>query len=575
MLKSIKFPIQNIKDTKLFFVSGIALLFIFLFPYIYLGIGSYLTIHDNLDSEFVFLHLLKSTGLLFGFDGNTIVPNVMNGIPRSFFHSEFSFIRLLFLIFPSFWAYVINSVLIRMIGFMGMYLFAKDYLMKGSNTKAIIAISALFSFIPIYSVYGLSVMGQPILIWAFLNLCYNHRSILNWLIISAFPFYAHIAMIAPFIVAALSIYGIYRFTNKNLTINKSYFIGLGILICGFLIANIITLKSFIWPGDYISHRSAWVAEPYSIKNALIDFYTIFAKGQYHSSSFTALPIYLFALVTFFIVKNDLKKIKILALPIVIIGIISLFAATYPIICFKMQNFSHILLSFQFSRIEFLIPVLWFIILGISVQYTFQKLHPVIIPSFLIVQFLFIAWQNEELRYNYAKTIFAKEYAEKIPGFKSFYAAELFGEVATFINKPKSEYRVVSLGMFPSIAQYNGFYTLDSYQNNYPLKYKQEFREIIASELNKNNELRQYYDDWGSRCYLFSAELRNTCNLTCSKKCGSRADSLDINSSALKKMGGEYIFSAVPIINYEQLQLNFLKKFSDINSEWDIYLYKIL
>ncbi len=129
-------------------------------------------------------------------------------------------------------------------------------------------------------------------------------------------------------------------------------------------------------------------------------------------------------------------------------------------------------------------------------------------------------------------------------------------------------------MHPSVAQYNGFYTLDSYQNNYRLEYKHEFRNIIASELDKNEELRIYFDYWGSRCNVFSSELRKTYDLMCAKEYNAYVNNLSIDTEALRKMGGEYILSAVIIGNYKELNLKFLKKFSDKNSMWDIYLYKL-
>lgn len=42
---------------------------------------------------------------------------------------------------------------------------------------------------------------------------------------------------------------------------------------------------------------------------------------------------------------------------------------------------------------------------------------------------------------------------------------------------------------------HGFYTVDGYSNNYPLEYKHRFREVIAAELEKNEEVRVYFDLW--------------------------------------------------------------------------------
>ena len=78
-----------------------------------------------------------------------------------------------------------------------------------------------------------------------------------------------------------------------------------------------------------------------------------------------------------------------------------------------------------------------------------------------------------------------------PTFQEFYAEELFQEIDQFIGLPKSSYRVASIGLHPAVSQYNGFYTLDTYNNFYPLTYKYEFRKIITKELEKSGVLRRY------------------------------------------------------------------------------------
>ena len=50
--------------------------------------------------------------------------------------------------------------------------------------------------------------------------------------------------------------------------------------------------------------------------------------------------------------------------------------------------------------------------------------------------------------------------------------------------------------------------------------------------------------------------------------------LELNTSALKEMGGEFILSAVEILNDTQNHLEFLRTFEDRSSPWKIYLYKI-
>ncbi|MDA6131502.1 DUF6044 family protein, partial [Escherichia coli] len=62
-----------------------------------------------------------------------------------------------------------------------------------------------------------------------------------------------------------------------------------------------------------------------------------------------------------------------------------------------------------------------------------------------------------------------------PTVRQFYAEEQFSAIKEYIGLPQEDYRVASIGLHPAIAQYNGFYTLDSYNNFYPLTYKYQFR----------------------------------------------------------------------------------------------------
>jgi hypothetical protein len=157
-------------------------------------------------------------------------------------------------------------------------------------------------------------------------------------------------------------------------------------------------------------------------------------------------------------------------------------------------------------------------------------------------------------------------------YREFFSAELFTEIKAFIGKPPQEYRVVSLGMLPGIALQNGFYVLDSYQTIYPLEYKRRFREIIAPELEKDESLRRYFDDWGSRCYFYSSELRGRFSTKHDQK--RRVEHLDINVQALRELGGAWILAAVEIVNARELGLTLEKVFERDDSPWQIFLYSV-
>jgi hypothetical protein len=78
-----------------------------------------------------------------------------------------------------------------------------------------------------------------------------------------------------------------------------------------------------------------------------------------------------------------------------------------------------------------------------------------------------------------------------------------------------------------------------------LSYK-HLRNIIAPELYKNKSLKSDFDLRGGRCYIFVDEV-----------------------------GGNYIFSSVPILNAKENQLDLQKIFNSKAAYWRIYLYKVM
>ena len=53
-----------------------------------------------------------------------------------------------------------------------------------------------------------------------------------------------------------------------------------------------------------------------------------------------------------------------------------------------------------------------------------------------------------------------------------------------------------------IAPMNDIKAIDGYHQMFSLSYKNKFRKIIKNELEQNEFLRNYYDFWGNRVYMF-------------------------------------------------------------------------
>ena len=104
-------------------------------------------------------------------------------------------------------------------------------------------------------------------------------------------------------------------------------------------------------------------------------------------------------------------------------------------------------------------------------------------------------------------------------FNGYYRTKDFIEFRKLIKK---EDRVVSVGLDPMIVAMNNIKVIDGYHNLYPQKYKIEFRKIIKAELEENENLRKYYDNWGSRVYAFVNNPRKPkLNFNAAKKIGAK------------------------------------------------------
>ena len=123
-----------------------------------------------------------------------------------------------------------------------------------------------------------------------------------------------------------------------------------------------------------------------------------------------------------------------------------------------------------------------------------------------------------------------------------------------IKKIVGEKRVISIGLDPLIAVANDIPVVDGYHNLYPLSYKKKFRKIIKQELQYNQGLKNYFDNWGNRVYVFY----------------NNQEKLNINFEEARNIGADFVISKFII------KSKFLKKICEkCNNNSKLNLYKIL
>ena len=140
---------------------GILVLAILAAPILYLKKGAVFPIHDQLD-ELILNYVLSAK-----YFGQSMIPNMMNGLPASALKpSAYIFLPLYALLSP-FAAFVIQYICVITTAFYGNYGAVKK--LTGSSIAAFLSAS-LFAMLPFRSIYGNCLSGVPLLVFSFLLL---------------------------------------------------------------------------------------------------------------------------------------------------------------------------------------------------------------------------------------------------------------------------------------------------------------------------------------------------------------------------------------------------------------------
>ena len=540
---------------------GVIAIFIYLFPYFYLGENAYITTHDFLDSTWGHLSNIINNNAFFKFDFK--LP-LLYGVDRNsiVYTSMFDIKSIIFYFFSPYWAIVVNLVLVKLIAFVGMYMLLATYLLE--NKQICLVISFIYSLIPFYVDFGVSSSGVPLLAYAIINI-YNKKWLkTSYALVVLYALYSAIGLSGVFVCFLLFVTICALYYSKGI-FNKHLVISLILLVFIYILANWAVLYGFFFKESFVSHRTEWVNEV-SLKDILIHCIDFFVNSQYHAGKFWALPLYAITTIIYFLLGRSDKKYT---LCMVIFAIVSLLTIIGELVRFLPLT---IFMSFQFDRFYFLLPSICFVLFAIACEKIFENGKHLFYYLFIITSLICVLRNNVEYNNN-IKNIVTDSYSTSYPSYKQFYDTKLFEDISDQLNIPQ-DYTVksVSLGLHPSVLEYNGYWCLDGYLMSYSLDYKKEFRKVIAKELSKNETLKKYFDNrGGSRCYMYSSELGKKFVI---KKDENKVDNLEIDVNALRNLGCQFLFSAVDIRNYEKLSLEFCGSYTSAHSFYKIYVYKL-
>ncbi|MEX0314681.1 MAG: DUF6044 family protein, partial [Allomuricauda sp.] len=312
------------KNYSNWYVLGMTVVALYFLPFLILGEESIIFIHDNLEISFIQRTILARNGLPLSPD--FLIEEVMNGLPRAYYPSSLSIVNIFFLLFTPFSAYVLNELLVRLVAYTGMYLLLNKYILENRKYKTHITIvgSLSFALIQFYSIQGLTIAGQPLLAYAFLNLLNERRIYLSYILICLYALYSYMVYSTIFILLMLLLFIIFKYI-KTKKIPKKFLFGFFLLGGVSLLVEYNLMIQILNP-NYVSNRSDFVVPALSmngIKDLVYSKYIV----PYHAGAFD--PIWI--IITFclsIITYNRIAKTMQTILLSILMLFCSVFVATF-------------------------------------------------------------------------------------------------------------------------------------------------------------------------------------------------------------------------------------------------------
>lgn len=583
----------------LWFVIGLAAVFVYLVPYYVLKGDAYFLVFDELDDGIVKYML---TAKYFG-QNPMIIPEFMGGQSPSAITVSSVAAALLYKIFKPLTAFIIMMTVELVTAYTGLYLLNKKIT---GNPFVGFFVGAVFTYLPFRPMFALNIVGFPLLLWAVLELAENDRKkcFILYACVAYFALgttmvlggYLAIGFIFVAIIVLFAIRKKYKANIKNLIAAE------GILIAVECITSIkLIIETFI-KNDVVSHREEMVAtiEP----NYLSKFKQMLFYGGGHSeccSKWIALSsLVLIVLLPFFfgIIKKSSKEtfeiikkeyiFMVSFYAVCIVFIVFSCVWTSPFAVEIRTNLGGVFKDFQFDRMYWTMPTCWMAVMMCELGILFEialllakqtkkiaralTLIPVAASLTVMILYSVNVYYSSYIYHNLRLVVFPETY--HVQTWNDFFAEPLFEDIGNAIGKDKSQYRVVSIGLEPAVSLYNGFSTIDGYCTNYPLEYKHRFRKIMEKEFTKEGVPSSYFDGYGSRCYLYVHGLDGKNGIR--KDNTTVLENVELNIEALKELGGNYIFSALEIGNADELGLKLIDEapFERDDCVYRVWVYEV-
>lgn len=552
---------QSLWNNRCILLSAILLL-IYLSPNIFFQKEARFLIHDNLNSNVVWYKNLAESGKLLG-SNNEIIPNSLGGLPRGCYPSEYYILPLLYLLFSPLMAYNINIVLMHILAFISMYVFANRYIFKYEYPLYTSLLALCFSLLPFWPSGGAAITCQPLLLYALLNIYHKDLNWKNWAIIIFIPFYSIVILSNLFFLILIGLFYAYTFIKER---RINYWFGAALML---FVLTTVFCEQRLFQMQFVEHFASQRADmrdfgSLNIKGIIGVSVLHFLFGQYHFYSLHFPLIFILSVMAFVFCKQyKVKRNILLGLMVAYLVSFLFIIPDWVSLQNAMKNTS--LIKSLSLRFYSLYPLIWYIIMGYSVYVLIELGKKIISISVISIMFLIIGYNmfsintKDYFKSDYAENSFFMTYFNKkdqnFDTFRGYYQVDLFNKLKK-VFPPNGEY-IGCIGMDPEIAQFNGYYTIDGYYYYQPRLHNRQMIEISSQEMKKINMPMLA----SNHSLLISSEYQEG---------KPEINDLKLDFTKMKELKCRYVLSSLKINNGN---LNFICQVGENGQS--LFLYKIV
>jgi len=522
------------------------------------GMDSVIRVHDTLDGSQAVLQRMSLGELFSGPDAT--LDFMLGGLPRSSVGSELGVSNLIAVVLPLFWSLVVAEIIYRSIAYYGMRRLLRDTGL-GSERLVLLVVPSLFAIFPFWHPGFASVAGIPLLLSALLRLHRgpNRRELA---IVAVFPLLAQPSATIPYAI----LLGGYVMVGRLLRKVPNQVVAAAGWFAGMLAVSEWRQLYALISGP-TSHRIEMTGTPATLSSEVFRLgRTLLQTVEKHSfdSPVTIVPVAVLlvaAVVVASLAWNRRVDGPTRTLWVTLVAMVGVLLASGAWRFFDRaaRSVAGDYPTFQVDRGVWLLPALTYLAIAAAAVALF-----LLVPRWTAVV-LVVAVFTVQGAANWQKADFDPGTWEQLT-LDEFYAPDVFSEVRSMIGEGAV---VASVGLHPAVSVYNGLDAADGYGASYPVDYKHRWRALISPVLDVDPGLRTYFDQWGSRAYLFQPGLGffPAC-------CGDGSETIDllVDAAAFDELGITHLLSIVEITNPDDVGLTLLGVADQPGARYVVWVY---